>query len=230
MYQLYWYPGTCSRVPLVALEEIREPYDAILEDRMAASSAFLRINPKGSVPVLVAGERVITENLAIQQFLARSHPAANLLPAGDLLRDAEVLEMQSWFASTIHPLVRQLRVPQWYSGETRGHTGLMETAASKLTGVFEILEARLDGRAWLFDDWSILDAYLLWLWFRATGSGFDSTAFPRCAAHAHRCEERPSVSAVLEREEQEFARLRADGMVPSWVRDFQAGRVRAVSL
>ena len=42
-----------------------------------------------------------------------------------------------------------------------------------------------------------VDAYMLWLWFRATGSGMDGAPFPRCADHARRTEQRPSVMRDL---------------------------------
>jgi glutathione S-transferase len=222
-YRLYWYPGTCARVPFVALEEIGEPYELILEDRIAPTQEYLQINPKGSVPTLIAGDRTITENAAIQTYLARRHPAVGLLPTGSLEVETAALEIQSWFGSTVHPLVRQLRVPQWYCEDPETHAGLRASALVKLERVFTLLEDRLENREWLFEKWSILDAYLLWLWFRATGSGMDGTMFPRCATHAMNCEERPSLRKVLQHEEAEFSRLREEGKIPDWVRPFQAG-------
>ena len=222
-YRLYWYPGTCSRVPFVALEEIGKPYDVILENRLSGSAAYLKINPKGSVPALVVDDTVITENLAIQTYLARRHPTAGLLPAGDLGVETAVLEMESWFASTVHPLVRQLRHPRWYSDDPAAHDSIRANATVKLEHVFTLLEDRLQDREWLFAEWSLLDVYLLWLWFRATGSGFDGSPFPRCCAHAMRCEARPSVAKVLQYEVQQFAKLREEGKVPIFVPDFQVG-------
>ena len=223
MYRLYWYPGTCARVPFVALEEIGEPFEAVLEDRMAERPEYLLINPKGSVPTLMIGDEPLTENLAIQTYLARRHPEAKLLPLGDPDTETRVLEMQSWFASSLHPLVRQLRFPRWYSDDPAAHDSLRAKAVPQLERGFTTLESRLADREWLFGDWSIVDVHLLWLWFRATGSGFDGSPFPRLADHAARCEARPSVARVLEREETELEGLRGAGKVPAWVLSFQAG-------
>jgi glutathione S-transferase len=166
---------------------------------------------------------VITENLAIQTYLARRYPAAGLLPTGPLDVEITALELQSWFASTVHPLVRQLRVPKWYSEDPSSHTTLQTSATSKLASVFAILEARLKDSEWLFDEWSLLDVYFLWAWFRATGSGFDGSGFPNCAAHAAKCETRPSVRKVLQREEEEFVKLREAGQIVGTVPDYQVG-------
>jgi len=223
VYRLYWYPGTCARVPFVALEEIGAPFEAVLEDRMAERPEYLLINPKGSVPTLMIGDQPLTENLAIQTYLARRHPEAKLLPLGDPDTETRVLEMQSWFASSLHPLVRQLRFPRWYSDDPAAHDSLRARAVPQLQRGFATLEARLGDREWLFGDWSIVDVHLLWLWFRATGSGLDGSRFPRLGDHAARCEARPSVARVLEREEAQLAALREAGKVPDWVLPFQAG-------
>ena len=159
-YRLYWYPGTCSRIPYVALEEIGAPFEAILEDRMANGPEYLLINPKGSVPALIVDGRTLTENLAIQTYRARRHPEARLLPLGDIETEARVLELLSWFASTIHPLVRQLRFPRWYSDDSDAHSSLRAKAAPLLQTAFSIVEERLGDGEWLFEDWSLVDVHL----------------------------------------------------------------------
>jgi glutathione S-transferase len=224
-YQLYWAPGTCARVPFVALLEIGEPYEIVVVNRFsAADNGYSLINPKGKVPALVVGNRTITENPAIETFLARRHPEAALLPHGDETLEIEALELMSWFASGIHPWITRLRFPRLTTSETAAHDSIRATACAQLEGSFAILEKRLQGRDWLFGAWTIVDAYLLWLWFRATGSGMPGSQFPLCAAHAARCEARPSVAAVLDREEQEWARVMQTGGVPPGVPPFQVGR------
>jgi glutathione S-transferase len=228
-YRLYWYPGTCSRIPYVALEEIGAPFEAVLEDRMANGPEYLLINPKGSVPALIVEGRVLTENVAIQTYLARRHPDAQLLPLRDVDTEARVLEMLSWFASSVHPLVRQLRFPSWYSDDPEALESLRAKATPLLQRAFSILEERLGDRKWLFGDWSLVDVHLLWLWFRATGSGLDGSPFPRLAAHGTRCEAHPSVAKVLDHEERQLAALRDAGKVPAWVLPFQAGHAPLVA-
>ena len=112
---------------------------------MTNGSEYLLINPKGSVPALIVDGRALTENLAIQTYLARRHPDAQLLPLGDVDTEARVLEMLSWFASSIHPLVRQLRFPKWYSDDPEARVPASQ-GDSALQTAFSILEDRLGGR------------------------------------------------------------------------------------
>ncbi|MDQ6853679.1 MAG: glutathione S-transferase family protein [Actinomycetota bacterium] len=226
-YRLYWYPGTCARIPYVALEEIGDPYEAILVDKLGGPAPdYLAINPKGKVPALVLGSRTITENPAIQTFLARRHPEAGLLPSGDPVIEIEALETISWFAAGVHPYVTRLRFPRFFTDRIDAHESIRALAGVQLEESFAIIEARLEGRQWLFGEWSLADVHLLWLWFRATGSGMDGTPFSRCIEHAARCEARPSVATVLQREEDEYRRLREAGRVPAGTPDYQAGRSR----
>src|SRR6476469_10543406 len=70
-YVLYWSPGTCARVIYVGLEEIRLPYETTLVERSPGPPPeYFKVNPKGKVPALKVGDRILTENPAIQTFLA----------------------------------------------------------------------------------------------------------------------------------------------------------------
>lgn len=224
-YRLYWHPGTCARVTYVALEEIGLPYETVLVDRTGSprASGYLKINPKNKVPTLEIGGRVITENPAIQTFLSRSHPDKGLLPT-EGQEGIEALEMVSWFAAGIHRFITPFRFPGFFCDREDAWPSIRAQARAELERAFEILDDRLQGREWLFDSWSLADVHLLWLWFRATGSGMDGTRFANCIAHAARCEARPSVSFVLDREEEASEVLRAAGALPPHTPAFQSGR------
>jgi glutathione S-transferase len=231
-YRLYWCPGTCARVPFVALEEIGEPFEVSVINRYGKpDSRYLALNPKGKVPALTVGDRTITENPAILTYLARQHPEAGLLPAGNDV-DLEAMEMMSWFAAGVHRFITPHRFPQVFCDQPEAYESIRLIARGQLESAFTILDARLADREWLFGDWSIVDVYMLWLWFRATGSGMDGTAFPRCAEHTLRCEARPSVAKVLDREERVYLDLHEEGLIPEAIVDFrfQAGRSPAYAV
>jgi glutathione S-transferase len=221
---LYWFPGSCARVTLVALEEIGAPFRLTVPKR--PSPDYDAVNPKGKVPALVADGRVITENPAIQIFLARSFPDARLLPE-EPEAALDALSTMCWFSSGIHPAITRLRFPFSASPPPESHDAVREVARGLLEDAFAILERRLADREWLYGEWTIVDAYMLWCWFRAVGSGLDGSQFPRCADHGARCEQRPSVARALDREEAELARLLDAGAIPERLRAVpnQAGRL-----
>ena len=88
------------------------------------------------------------------------------------------------------------------------------------------LDARLGKQPWLLGaEWSVLDAYLYWVWFRITGAGFPGEKFPNIAAHAQRMEDRPAVKRALAREAQAESDLEAKGLAVKF--DQMAGTPRA---
>ncbi len=227
---LYWSPGSCARVPFVALEETGAPFTVHVVNRYIGehqTPEYRALNPKEKVPTVVIDGWVITENPVIQTVLARTFPEAHLLPTADERVVTDALSTMAWFASGLQPAVARQRFPGVFSDDEDSWERIRALARKELEKGFAILEDRLDFREWLFGAWTIVDAFMLWLWFRAVGSGMDTTPFPRCADHARRTEARPSVSRVLDREELEFARFQEAGTVPDRIPPFQVGRTPA---
>jgi glutathione S-transferase len=188
------------------------------------SSEYLALNPKGKVPTLVIDGTAYTETPAIVVHLARAHPEAALLPTGNDSVDNDVLATMTWFAADVHPLIARLRFPMSANDDPSSFERTRAVACDGLKRCFAVIESRLSDREWLYRDWTIMDAYLLWLWFRAVGSGMDGSAFPRCAGHARHCEERPSVASALDHEQTEYERLLAAGDAPLNLPPHQVGR------
>jgi len=73
---------------------------------------------------------------------------------------------------------------------------------------------RLELQPWyLGEDWSILDAYIAWIWFRLVGSGFDPDAFPAIRDHYERASARPSARAAARREARAEEELASRGQL-----------------
>ena len=81
--------------------------------------AFLAINPQGLVPALEADDAVLTQSLAIIEWLDETHPTPPLLPK-DPLRRAKVRAFAMALACDTHPVqnlkvlarLRQLGLPE----------------------------------------------------------------------------------------------------------------------
>lgn len=79
------------------------------------SEGYRALNPQGLVPALgLAGGAVLTQSLAILEFLEETHPAPPLLPA-DALGRARVRGIALAIACDIHPL-DNLRVLEYLTG------------------------------------------------------------------------------------------------------------------
>lgn len=213
--ELYFAPGACSRVPMIALEEVGQPFETHLVSFMKGehkSPEYLELNPAGKVPLLVADGQPIAQNPAIQTFLARAFPEAGLLPfTGESLAEARILAQLAWFSADLHPLVTRIRIPQFISDATPER--VKEIALAAMAQQLAPLERRLQRQDWVLGEiWSSVDAYLYWVWFRITGAGFDAAPFPNIAAHHARMDARPAVQRALAREAEAQADLEARGL------------------
>jgi maleylacetoacetate isomerase len=77
------------------------------------SPDYLKLNPQGLVPALIVDGQVLSQSLAIIEYLDETHPAPPLLPADPLGR-ARARALAQAIACDIHP-IDNLRVLQFLS-------------------------------------------------------------------------------------------------------------------
>ncbi len=104
MYKLYYSPGVCSLAVHTVLNEIGVDFQ--LENVAVApgqprSPEFLKVNPRGAVPVLKIDDFILREGAAILTHLIDTHKSP-LLPESGLNR-AHALEWLAFANSTLHP-------------------------------------------------------------------------------------------------------------------------------
>jgi glutathione S-transferase len=97
-----------SMRPWVLLTQAGIPFEEVkvLFDSFASDSHFkqtiLKVNPRGQVPVLADGDLVVTDTLAIAEYLAETYPDKNLWPTNKVARAKARMacaEMHSGFTS-----------------------------------------------------------------------------------------------------------------------------------
>ena len=218
MMKLWFAPNTCARVPLTALEEIGEPFETALVAFMAGEHRkpeFLALNPSGKVPALETPHGVLAQNGAILGYLAETFPEARLPPQpGDPFGRAQVRAELFRCSADLHPLVTRFVIPQMMTTDAAGAAAIRKQAQAQLAFQLAPVVSRLAAGAWYFgSDWSVLDAYIAWIWFRITGSGFDADAFPAIRDHYARAMARPAAQAALAREAEAERELDARGLL-----------------
>jgi glutathione S-transferase len=196
---LYYAPNACSLVPYVTLTEAEAEFEVRPLDfrkRQHFSPEYLDVNPRHKVPALVVDGRVLTENVAIQVWIARTFPAAGLLPT-DAWQEAQAISILAWCASGMHPALSRINNPA-KTCETPDSGGSVRALAEReLFESYRIADGMLAGRAFFFDRFTATDAHFFWAFRRGTQFGLDLSAFKNCQAHFARMQERPSVRKVL---------------------------------
>jgi glutathione S-transferase len=186
MLTFYFSPGSSSMAVHIALHEVGAKFDAkpvSLADKDTRKPEFLAINPNGKVPTLLIDGRVLTEVAGCLFYLARTYPAANLLPADDPEAEAQVVSWMSFIASSIHPARRE---------------GLEHARE-----VYRIADKRLGRNDWAVSQYSIADIHLFRLFWRFRNSLDPKPGdFPNIEAHYERMMARPAVRKTIEIEEK----------------------------
>lgn len=201
---LYYAPTTCALVPYVTLTEAGADFEVrAMNFRKSEnrSPEYLALNPLHNVPVLMIDGETLTENVAIQIWIARTFPQARLLPADPWL-EIKAISFMIWCASGIHPHLSRIHSPTKYCGGAASLETVREIAGKAIFEAFRLVEARLAGKNYLFDAFTAPDAYFFWCFRRASQFGLELKDFPNCAAHFERMRQRPSVQKVLVFERQ----------------------------
>ena len=195
---LYYAPLTCALVPFVTLTEADAEFDvANVNSRTGQlrTPEFLRLNPKHKVPVLMIDGDPLTENIAIQLWIARQYPAARLLPRAPHL-EIKAISLMAWCASSIHPHLTPNARPENYCDLPGSEESVKRVGNRLLFEDFAVAEGLLAGREWFFDHFTAVDAYFFWCFRRALSFKLDLSEFSNCAAHFARMRSRPSVQKV----------------------------------
>ena len=158
---------------------------------------YANLNPQRLVPALEADGRVLTQSLAILEWLDETVPQPRLLPADPFDR-ALVRAMAQIVASDIHP-VNNLRVLRALTGLGVDEPGREAWIGRWITDGFTALEAMIvqHGKGYAFGDTpGLADCCLVPQVYNAERFKTDLAPFPAIRAVAARCAEHPAFAAA----------------------------------
>ncbi len=199
MMKLYCKPGACSLSPhIVALEcglDFTQVNVDLQKKVTEQGEDYWQINPKGQVPALQFDDgSILTEGVAIVQYLADLKPDRNLLaPTGSLTR-YHTLEWLSFVSSELHksfsPLFRP-DTPEEYK----------TIARAQLEKKYQQVNEALQDKQWLLGlRFTVADVYLFVVTRWAKAIKLDLAGLDALEAWFSRVAERPAVQAALKAE------------------------------
>ncbi len=194
--KLYYKAGACSLSPHIILREAGLDFSIIKVDlatkKTESGDDFLAVNPKGQIPTLELNDgSILTEGVAIVQYLADQKPDRQLLPEVGTLARYHALEWLNYIATELHkgfsPLFNP-KTPEEFKALTR------EALAKK----FAYVNDSLKGHQYLLGArFSVADAYLFTVMGWAKALKFDLSALTDLNAYLDRVAARPAVDAAL---------------------------------
>jgi glutathione S-transferase len=197
--KLYYYSGACSLASNIALHEAGLPFELVKVDRRTHKAAdgldYSEVNGKGYVPALTLDNgEVLTENVAVLQYIADRNPASKLAPPAGSMERYRLVEWLAFISSEIHknfsPLFRD-DAPE----DTKQY-------------VRKVLNIRLDylsramgNRPFLMgEQFTVADAYLFTVLGWSRHLNFDLGKWPQLQRYVERVGARPQVTEALNAE------------------------------
>lgn len=161
MYTLYYSPGSCSLVVHCLLEELGVPFDLKRVDPKSKDD-YRKLNPKGKVPAIAGPDGVLTECVAIVEYLCDRHDLERRwLAAPGTWQRAKTLEQIATLATEIHPVFNRYFHADDFSGEAGVQSKVKEHGSEKLLAWFRDEDARLTGPQWSGEQLNAADIYFM---------------------------------------------------------------------
>lgn len=145
MYKLYYSPGACSLAVHVALNEIGVLFqleNVAVPTGQSKSPEFLKINPRGAVPVLKIDDFILREGAAILTYLLDNNKNS-LLPTQGLER-AKALEWLAFANSTLHPTYSRCFFMHRVLGDKAQQNELYKPTIKQIQNYWDEIEEQLN--------------------------------------------------------------------------------------
>lgn len=206
--KLFYASGTCSLFPHIVAIEAGIPLDQERVDigkmpRVTATGRdYATINPHLYVPALELDDgSVLTEGVAIAQYLADLEPEAGLIPAAGTRERYDVLSWLNFIASELHK-----SYSPWLFHPEYG-AAAQDVARARIATRLAVVEKHLDdGRAYLTGgQFGVADAYLFTIVSWSPYARVDLAAFPNIRAFLDRVGRRPAVRQAMQAEGMKVA-------------------------
>ncbi|HET7921563.1 MAG TPA: glutathione transferase GstA [Gammaproteobacteria bacterium] len=198
--KLYYSPGACSLAPHIVLNELGLPYEAVQVDTkshtLAANGAdYFAINPKGYVPAIELDDgSLLTEGVAILQYLADLKPEAGLLAKPGSMERLHTIEWLTFISSELHKSFS----PLWNAAMPEAAKQIF---LDKLKTRFALLEKHLAGNAFLMGSrFTVADAYAYTILNWSAILKIDMHPWPAVQAYLQRVAERVKVRETRQAE------------------------------
>jgi glutathione S-transferase len=194
--KLYYSPGACSLSPHIALAEagitVEKVKVNLREKKTEAGDDYLKVNPKGQVPVLgLDGGGVLTEGPAIVQYIADKAPNAKLAPANGSNERYQLQEWLNLITSELHKSFSPLFNPTM---PEEAKNIFRERISKNLA----YINGQLAGKDYLMgSQFTVADGYLFTILRWAIGQKFDLNQHANLKAYFDRVSARPKVKEAM---------------------------------
>ncbi|MBI3712896.1 MAG: glutathione S-transferase N-terminal domain-containing protein [Burkholderiales bacterium] len=210
MMQLYFSPGTASLAPHFLLEELSLPFELVLVDtdkKEHQQEAYLKLNPKGKIPLLVDGDLYLTESAAICLYLADNYAKdtehqhfSAALGSGSR---AHLYKWMLYLSNTLQAELMTYFYPERQLEAPELAAQLKTSAENRVAGMLNFIDDSLsksEGEFLLGEHLSVADLFMFMLGRWTRGMHKPARAYPHLGPYMDNLYQRSSIQRAFKNE------------------------------
>lgn len=201
---LYISPMSCSFAAHVAAREAGVAVELLPVARatklLPDGRDYRALVPLGHVPALgLADGSVLTESVAVLQYLADQAPERGLAPAWGSPERYRLIEWLNFISTELH------KKHLWPIFSSKTTPALKEWSRAHIGPPLAHVERALTGREFIVGDrFTVADCYLFWALLILPHGEVPLAAYPAITAYVARLQARPTIAAALAHEVPAF--------------------------
>jgi glutathione S-transferase len=196
--RIYGVARTRAFRALWIAEELKLDYEHVpveIGEAGARTPEFLALNPNGRLPLIAAGDFVLSESLAIALYLAKKYSHGALYPTA-LEAEARLWQWSFWALAEVDRGVNIWSLHAIRLPPNERDAVLRDEALKLLAAPFKVLDAAVAGNAYLLGpDFTVADLNVATVISRAID--MDLAPWPHLKNWLMRCLDRPAARNAL---------------------------------
>ena len=196
---LYYAPVTCAMVTWIVLNEVKAEFETInLNFKMKEhrKPEYLNINPFHKVPTLIVDGKMLSENIAIIQWINSNFPQKKVLPI-DRWDYFKAISLLSWCSSGIHPYLTRINNPKKVIGKSNNSNFVVQLATNEISECLGVADNILKKNEFFFNNFTAVDVHFFWCCRRARQFGIKLDDFGNVQRHFDSIRLRESVTKLF---------------------------------
>ncbi|WDD96581.1 glutathione S-transferase family protein [Thalassomonas actiniarum] len=203
MYKLYYAPDACSLAIHISLEELNADFKPLrVNIGEEVSPELLEVNPLATVPVLIDDDLILTEGVAILNYLADHFPTSSLRPETGKAR-GEFYQWMNILSAGLHRSYCRAFAPGAYVKSEPAADEVYEVADEEIQEMFIFIDKHLASRSYLLGEQvSFIDFYLFAMLGWTDALSCPLSSYENLSAFYERIRVRPAVQRAYATENE----------------------------
>ena len=152
MIKIFHAPGSRSVRIIWLLEELGLDYELEVLKRGEVNEAFIEASPFSKLPTIIDGEVVMSESVAIVQYILQKYGEGRLEPDHDSNQYAEYLQLLNFGESVLIDPIVSILINKVFRPEEHRHEYSVQSAEKSFAKMIKTLNSIMEGRAYIMGD------------------------------------------------------------------------------